>query len=1013
MEVWNENRVEGATLPIIQETAYPCFRKNTRAKDLVEFYTPTKKELSYAESFIRTKNSKLGFLILLKSFQRLGYFVPVNAVPEDIAKHIAAEIGWTYSVRALKNYERSSNKWKHRDRIRQMMKVKPVGKEATDFLGIAMRQAALIKQDLVDIINVGIEELVRNRFELPAFDTLLREAKNARAATNSLIYRGIYERTSEEARSAVDEILKTDPETRRSLWNDLRQDPGKPTIKEINRLVDRLAWLRGIGRLDDPFRKVPYAKVRHLAIEACSFDAARMRAISERKRFALTAALIRFRVAGIVDDLCEILIRKMGRIHANGKKALAEYLEKNSERTDEIISSYKDVYDLASASDPPEKRLAAIKTIFDGGPDLVEYARNHSIYGSKNYSRFLWPLFRSYRAALFRVLTELRFVSTSSDKSLEEAIAFVLANKNTKAGKVSLEPKRGQDKPSLHNLSWIPDTWWYLVTGRKRRSPLPEEVDRRQLEVCLFSQIAFELKSADLCVEESDKFSDFRDQLISWEEFNEKLPRYSEITGIPAEKEAFVNHVCGILKDEAGRLDRSYPDNNKEFRIGTNGEPSLKKMKAKPQPDRYAAITEMISDRMPLRDILDILVDSRNLLNWDRVFGPLSGLQAKIKNPASAYAITTFCYGCNLGPTQTARSLPILDRKQIAWINQHHITEENLQKAIEIVVNAYNKFALPTYWGDTSSVSADGMKWDLYENNLMSEYHVRYGGYGGIGYYHVSDNYIALFSRFIPCGVYEAIYILDPFFENKSEVQPDTVHADTHGQSLTVFGLAFLLGIQLMPRIAGWKHLKIFKPTLEKYSHIEALFAKDTIDWNLIEKHLADMLRIVLSIQEGRVAPSTILRRLGTYSRKNKLYFAFQELGKVVRSAYLLNYIRDPDLRRKVNHATTVSEAFNDFIQYVTFGNKGIIAENTRDQQRKIIRYGHLVANILIFMNVFDQSIIMSDLVQEGHVITPEVAETTSPYRTGHLNRFGTYSLNEIRKCPVIDYNLQVVSPCP
>ncbi len=77
-------------------------------------------------------------------------------------------------------------------------------------------------------------------------------------------------------------------------------------------------------------------------------------------------------------------------------------------------------------------------------------------------------------------------------------------------------------------------------------------------------------------------------------------------------------------------------------------------------------------------------------------------------------------------------------------MNQRHITEENLQKAIEIVVNAYSKFGLPAYWGDASSVSADGTKWDLYENNFLSEYHVRYGGYGGIGYHHVSDNYIAL-----------------------------------------------------------------------------------------------------------------------------------------------------------------------------------------------------------------------------------------------------------------------------
>jgi hypothetical protein len=43
-------------------------------------------------------------------------------------------------------------------------------------------------------------------------------------------------------------------------------------------------------------------------------------------------------------------------------------------------------------------------------------------------------------------------------------------------------------------------------------------------------------------------------------------------------------------------------------------------------------------------------------------------------------------------------------------------------------------------------------------------------------------------------------------------------------------------------------------------------------------------------------------------------------------------------------------------------------------------------------------------------VITPEVAEATDPYRTGHLNRFGTYHLDETRKCAEIDYDLQVVS---
>src|SRR2546425_732018 len=51
--------------------------------------------------------------------------------------------------------------------------------------------------------------------------------------------------------------------------------------------------------------------------------------------------------------------------------------------------------------------------------------------------------------------------------------------------------------------------------------------------------------------------------------------------------------------------------------------------------------------------------------------------------------------------------------------------------------------------------------------------------------YHISDLYIALFNHFIPCGAYEGVYILDPFYQNKSDIQPDTVHADTHGHTVT------------------------------------------------------------------------------------------------------------------------------------------------------------------------------------------------------------------------------------
>ncbi len=165
-------------------------------------------------------------------------------------------------------------------------------------------------------------------------------------------------------------------------------------------------------------------------------------------------------------------------------------------------------------------------------------------------------------------------------------------------------------------------------------------------------------------------------------------------------------------------------------------------------------------------------------------------------------------------------------------------------------------------------VTADRTQIDLAEDNLFAEYHIRCGSYRGIAYHHVSDMYVALFSHFIPCGVWEAIYILEGLIKNKSDIQPDTIYADAQGQSAPVFALAYVLGIKLMPRIRNWSDLKFFRPYKEtRYQHSDSLFS-DAIDWNLIETHWQDLLQVVLSIKEGKISLPVLLRKLSNYSRK-------------------------------------------------------------------------------------------------------------------------------------------------
>jgi hypothetical protein len=62
--------------------------------------------------------------------------------------------------------------------------------------------------------------------------------------------------------------------------------------------------------------------------------------------------------------------------------------------------------------------------------------------------------------------------------------------------------------------------------------------------------------------------------------------------------------------------------------------------------------------------------------------------------------------------------LPGVDRRQVAYVNPSHITEQTLLDANVGVINRYNRFMLPKHWG---CGLRQGTKWDVYEHNLLSE----------------------------------------------------------------------------------------------------------------------------------------------------------------------------------------------------------------------------------------------------------------------------------------------------
>ena len=990
----------------LHETAYPRLKPDPTAKELREVYTPTEVELTWVRSTAQTPTARLAVLLHLKLFQRLGYFVLLAEVPMRVIQHVAHASGYVRipAAEKLTAYDTSGAKRGHLARLREFLGVRILGPEGRAWLATIAESAAQTKHIVPDIVNVMLEELVHHRYELPAFSTLERIASQAREKVHEAHYQRIASALTPAMRGLIDDLLHTPPGASHSGWQALKREPKRPTNKEVRYYLQHIQRLQRLAQ-QLPAVDVPVPKLKQFRAMARALDASELAELKPAKRYALATIFIRSQYGKTLDDAADLFIRLIQKLENSAQQKLIAYQLDHSKRADMLIGQLKDILQAYQIDGTDSQRVDAIGDALtaDVGLLLAE-CEEHMAYAGRNYLPFLLAPYGTARPLLLNCLEIMGLRSSSLDSSMERMIAAVL----------SLRPQRREaiEAASLGvdvatDLSWLSAAWRRHVMPKTLAAAGEGWIHRKYFELAVLAQIKDELKSGDLYIPHGERYDDYREQLVDEATFAQELEAYGEVAGIPTEAAGFVQGLRAELIALADEVDMRFPKNVHADIV--DGRLILKRLQRPEVSQAIVVVDGLVTERLPPTSIVDVLVETSHWLQLHHHFRPIAGTDSRVDELQRRVITTLFCYGCNLGPTQTARSVKGFSRRQISWLNLKYITEDTLDKAIVEVINTYNKFELPGYWGSGKSASADGTKWSVYEQNLLSEYHIRYGGYGGIGYYHVSDKYIALFSHFIPCGVHEAVYILDGLLANTSDIRPDTVHGDTQAQSFPVFGLAHLLGIQLMPRIRNIKDLVFSRPEpARSYQNIQTLFG-DSIDWALIGTHLHDMLRVAVSIKLGKITASTILRRLGTYSRKNKLYWAFRELGKVVRTLFLLRYIDDVEVRRTINAATNKSEEFNGFIKWAFFGGEGIIAENIQHEQRKIVRYNQLVANMIILHNVEQMTRVLAELREEGRQISAEVLAGLSPYRTSHINRFGDYTLDVNRDITPIDFSRKIL----
>jgi hypothetical protein len=388
------------------------------------------------------------------------------------------------------------------------------------------------------------------------------------------------------------------------------------------------------------FTEIPDVKVRQFAAEARALNAA-MQALRPTKQLTLAAALVHRQVARALDDIAEMFIRRVPRMHAKAKDALQRYQADDAHNTDALIALLRETVRTYQREGTREDRMTAVEALLSPNADaILARCEAHAAIAGNNHFPFLLRFYQTQRTLLVNFLEQIPLVSTSQDRGVEHALAFLLTHTTSRRPTLALvqteqRPDGSLHQRSLRDLAFVSDKWWPLVTGQAIRSLLPPHVDRRYFEICLISHVMHELKAGDLGIPGSATFNDYRTELVSWDDYEREIATYGGQAGIPIARAAFIAQLRTQLEAAAQQADASFPTNT-HLRL-EKGRPLLKRLRARPKGDNVPRFTRLLKERMPSVGILDALVDTEHWRNWTHHFGPLSGHEAKLDKPRERY----------------------------------------------------------------------------------------------------------------------------------------------------------------------------------------------------------------------------------------------------------------------------------------------------------------------------------------------------------------------------------------
>lgn len=216
---------------------------------------------------------------------------------------------------------------------------------------------------------------------------------------------------------------------------------------------------------------------------------------------------------------------------------------------------------------------------------------------------------------------------------------------------------------------------------------------------------------------------------------------------------------------------------------------------------------------------------------------------------------------------------------------------------------------------------------------------------------------------------------------------------DTYDRALPVKRYE-AINFSFQPRLKDLADQTLYKlHKQDSYGTIDSIF-KGHIDLNCIAEQWEQLIRIIISLK-NQVAPANlILQRLAARSYSDRVAKAVMELGKLIKTIYILHYLSKSELRRKVQLQLNRGESRHYLARHIFLANQGEFKTADYEEIMNMASCLSLLSNVWNTPRIYR---IVEALRQSGTVIADDDLKKISPLMFKHIIVHGTYDFREAR----------------